>query len=132
MKNERRDPDRLRKRVDLTKDQAQRILHDIREKKNKPEDDEVPMAPFDYRRRVGQAAEKALRAKNMTRGVNIAVKKDEAIVAIICTRQHSKPWVQQADCQVAFEEGIEPEQLGRIMVEELEENLEKVKRGIEP
>lgn len=115
----------------LTREEVMRLYREnqARSREARPQDDQAPKVPWDYRARVKEAAEKALRARNITRGVIVAAKKDEPIVAIIATRQDTKPWVQQADCQVAYEDGIEPEQLGRIMAEEMEENLERVRRG---
>ena len=114
----------------ITREEAQTKFRQIQAqaKEMKPEE-EAPRVPWDYRCRVREAAERALRAKHITRGVTIGLKKEDGTIAIICTRQDDKPWVQFADCQVAWEDGIEPEQLGRMMVEELEENLGKVRRG---
>jgi hypothetical protein len=114
-------------RPKLTREEAQKryleMLH------AKPEAAETQSVPWDYKNRVKEAAEKALRAKNITRGVTVAAHKEEGKVAIIGTRQGPGPWQMSADCQVAWEDGLEPEQLGRIMVEEFEEKMDAVKRG---
>lgn len=113
----------MTERHHLTRDEVMR-LH----RENKAAPDETPRVPWDYRARVKEAAEQALRARGITRGVIVAAKIVDPIVAIIATRQDNHPWVQSADCQVAYEDGVEPEQLGRIMAEEIEENLERVRR----
>lgn len=120
-----------RHRLNLSREEAQkRYLEGLTKPRDiNPDTDPTPPCPWDYKNRVKEAVTKALRDKHITRGVTIAAHQTAPIVVVFLTRQANGSWRQSADCQVAYEDGMEPEELGRLMAEAVEQNIEKVRRG---
>jgi hypothetical protein len=107
-----------------SRDEYLRHLHD------KPgEEPEAPEVPWHYRKTVLAAAERRLREKNVTLGASVAAAKNSGQVRVMLLTPGSdfskNGYANTADCQGAFESNIDPEQLGRELVDSLLENIEK-------
>ena len=107
----------------MSRDDLIRLLHE------KPDEEpEKPAVPWHYRKTVMRAAEQRLKDRNVTAGVTVAAAKSSAQVRVILLTPGAdfpkNGYASTCDCQGAFESNIDPEVVGRQMVDDFLEKVE--------
>ena len=110
-----------------TRDRMLYFLQQQKELQAKADQEEqAKTCPWHYRKTVMMAAEDRFRSKGITLGASVAAAKNSAqVAAILVVRGKSTPGYRNvADCQAAYEQNLDPEQLGRELVDDLVEQIE--------
>lgn len=113
----------------MKRDEALRRLQD-----KTPEEPPQTDVPWHYRKTVMDAAKARFIEKNVTRGVTVAAAKNSALVRVILITPDlpKKGYANTADCQAAFESNLDPELVGKEMVDSFMERIEEIKAGGRP